>query len=463
VTQVTEGFSHIDQELCTGCGNCKDTCPADAIDGERHKPYVISEERCVGCGRCVQVCSAYDTIFQEQSTSRAKRLEQRGLPASLAEPLFAAYDRCFIAEVKAALVDPGRVVLAQFGPAVTTSLAEDFGLALGSVSTGRILAALKKLGFRKVFSFTLPAALAVLEEAHELVERLQSGRILPVINSSCPAAVKFIEQSRPELIHYIASSKSPNQIAGTLIKTYVASEMKLDPKRIYSVSIGPCTSRKFESCRPEMTSGGFANVDAVLTTRDIAWLIKDAGIDIRKLAEAEFDSELPTVPGMENVYCAPGDIAAAVLNVSLGMLSQNQSESLDVRFAETGTEGVRTASVRLGSFEIKAAAVTGLPAAVPFFDSMKAGKNEIAFLEMLACPLSCVSGGGQPKVLLPQDKAGAYAERAKFHSTLDAKALSALAKHPAVQKIYQGYFAKPCGDKSNKALHTQYVERKLSQ
>jgi NADP-reducing hydrogenase subunit HndD len=460
---VTEGFSHIDQELCTGCGNCKDTCPADAINGERHKPYVISEERCVGCGRCVQVCSAYDTIFQEQSTSRAKRLEQRGLPSCLTEPLFAAYDRCFIAEVKAALADPGRVVMAQYGPAVSESLAEDFGLAAGSVSTGRIVAALKKIGFRKVFSFTLPAALAVLEEAHELIERLQSGRILPVINSSCPAAVKFIEQFHPELIHYIAGSKSPSQIAGTLLKTYIAGAMKLDPKQIFSVSIGPCTSRKFEASRQEMTSGGYPNVDAVLTTRDLAHLIKDAGIDLQKIAEADFDSELPAIPGMENVYCAPGDIATAVFNVSLGLLSQNPADSLGVKFAETGTEGVRTASVRLGSFDIKAAAVTGLPDAVPFLDSMKAGKTEIAFLEMLACPMSCVSGGGQPKVLLPQDKAGAYAERAKLHSALDAQALSALAKHPAVQKIYQDYFAKPCGDKSNRALHTQYVERKLSQ
>jgi NADP-reducing hydrogenase subunit HndD len=200
-----------------------------------------------------------------------------------------------------------------------------------------------------------------------------------------------------------------------------------------------------------------------LTTRDLACLIKEAGIDIQKISEAGLDSELPAIPGLENVYCAPGDITAAVFNVSLGMLSQNTAETLDVKFTETGTEGVRTASVRLGSFDIRAATVSGLPGAVPFFDSMKAGKNEIAFLEMLACPLSCVSGGGQPKVLLPQDKAGTYAERAKLHSAPDGKALSALAKHPAVQKIYQDHFAKPCGDKSNKALHTQYVERKLSQ
>jgi iron only hydrogenase large subunit-like protein len=208
---------------------------------------------------------------------------------------------------------------------------------------------------------------------------------------------------------------------------------------------------------------GYPNVDAVLTTRELAYLIKDAGIDLLKLAEEDFDSELPAIPGMENVYCAPGDIATAVFHVSLGMLSQNPKDSPDVKFTETGTEGVRTTSVRLGSFDVKAAAITGLQSAIPFLDSMKAGKNELAFFEMLACPMGCISGGGQAKVLLPQDKAGVYAERASLHSTLDVKALSAIAKHPAVQKIYQDHFAKPCGDKSNRALHTQYVERKLSQ
>ncbi len=460
---MTEGFSCIDQELCTGCGNCTETCPADAISGEKKKPQTISEERCVGCGRCVQVCSAYDTIFQEYSTSRAKRLEARSLPSNLAEPLFAAYDRCSLAGVRAALADPDCVVMAQYGPAVSGALAEDFGLPAGKVSTGRIVAALKKTGFRKVYSYSLPAALAVLEEAYELVERLQSGKILPLINSSCPAAVKFIEQSHPELLHYLASSKSPHQIAGTLLKTYVANALKLDPKQIFSVSIGPCTSRKFESSRPEMTSAGYPNVDAVLTTRELAYLIRQSGIDLLKLSESDFDPELPAVPEIENLYCTPGDIAASVLHIGRGMLDQNAKEALEVKFAETGSEGVRAATVKLNSYDIKAVAITGLPAAVPYFDAMKSGNNEIAFLELLACPMGCVSGGGQPKVLLPQEKAGAYAERARLHSKLDAKTLVSLAKNPAVQRIYEGYLAKPCGDKSNRHLHTQYTERKLSQ
>ncbi len=460
---MTQGFSRIDEELCTGCGNCAKTCPTDAISGELHRPHVISEERCVSCGRCVQVCCAYDTVFQEFPTPRARRLEQRDLPADLKEPLFAAYNRFCLAEVRAALANPGLTVMAQLGPAVSGALAEDFGMPAGSVSTGRIVAALKKIGFRKVYSYTLPAALAVLEQAQELAERLQSGRVLPVINSSCPAAVKFVEQAYPELIHCLASSKSPHQIAGTLLKSHVAGALNLDPKEVYSVSVGPCTSRKFEVTRPELHADGIPAVNAAMTARELSCLIREAGVDLARIAEADYDAELPVIAGMDDVFCTPGDVATAVLHASRAMLAQGSAEPPDVRFADTDVEGVCRATVRLGGHELTAAAVTGLTGAAPFLDAMKAGRNELAYLELLACPMGCVSGSGQPKVLLPQDKPVAYAERARLHSNLDIGALVALPQHPSVQRIYRETFGKPCGDRSNRALHTEYVERKLSQ
>jgi len=458
---VTEGFSRIDQELCTGCGNCVSTCPAEAITGERYQPHTVSEERCVGCGRCVQVCSAYDTVFEEHKTTRAQRLEQRALPPGFAEPLFAAYDRCCISEVKTALGDPDRFVLAQCGPAVWGSLAEDFGLATGTVSPGQMVAALKKIGFRKVYDFSLAAALAITEEAHELVHRLQTGGILPVINSSCPAAVKFIEQFHPELLHYLASCKSPHMIAGVLLKSRVVTKMKLDPAQAYSVSIGPCTSRKFEAGRPEMGAGGSPHVDAVLTVRELAYMIKDAGIDPVNLPEEPFDAEIPAVPEMEGIYGTSSDIGASVLRAGYGLLQQSGTGSLEVKFAETGTEGVRAASAQLGEFKAKAVAINGLAAALPFFEAMKTGKNDVSFMELLACPMGCASGGGQPKVLLPQDKAGVYADRARVHSG-DAKNIEGIAQHPVVQRVYQECFSKCAGDKSNHALHTRYEERRLS-
>jgi NADP-reducing hydrogenase subunit HndD len=459
---VTEGFSRIDQDLCTGCGNCVSTCPAEAITGERHKPHTLSEERCVGCGRCVQVCSAYDTVFEEHVMTRAKRLEERALPASLAEPLFAAYDRNCLSEVRKAIADPNRFVLAQCGPAVWGALAEDFGLAAGSVSPGRMVAALTKLGFRKVYGFSLAAAIAVMEEAHELVHRLQTGGILPVINSSCPAAVKFIEQFHPELLHYLATCKSPHMIAGVLLKSRVAAKLKLDPSQIYSVSIGPCTSRKFEASRPEMSAGGFPHVDAVLTVRELAYMIKDAGIDLVNIPEQPLDSELPAIQETESIYGMPSDIAESVFHAGFELMHQGKKEPVEVKFVETGTEGVREASVWLGEFQVKAVAITGLTAALPYFEAMKKGKSEVAFMELLACPMGCVSGGGQPKVLLPQDKSVVYADRGRVNAG-DAKSMAGIAQHPAVQRVYEECFAKIAGDKSNRALHTQYEERKLSQ
>jgi NADP-reducing hydrogenase subunit HndD len=460
---VTEGFSRIDQELCTGCGNCKTTCPSDAISGDRHKPHMVSEERCVGCGRCVQVCSAYDTVFEERAMTRKRRLEIRDLPPGMVEPLFAAHDYCSISAVKKALNDPKRLVLAQCGPAVCGALAEDFGLASGSVPPGSIVAALKKIGFRKVYGFSLPATVAIIETAHEFVHRLQTGGILPIIGSSCPAAVKFIEQFHPELIHYLASCKSPHMIAGAMMKSHIAGRMHLDPAQVFSVSIGPCTSRKFEAGRPELSAGGYPHVDAVLTTRELAYMIKDAGIDLSNIAEQSFDAELPSVDGMDNVFCAAGDISEAVLHTSYGLLKQEATGSLNVNFAETGTEGVRTASVQLDEFKVKAVAITGLTNVAPFFDAIKTGKNEIAFMELLACPMGCVSGGGQPKVLLPQDKAAVYAGRAGLNSYAAGKKGESVVQIPAVQRIYQECFAKPSGDRSNRVLHTQYEERKLSQ
>jgi NADP-reducing hydrogenase subunit HndD len=459
---VTEGFSRIDRELCTGCRNCVETCPVEAISGEKNQPQILSEERCVSCGRCVQVCSAYDTVFQARSIARAERLEQRGLPSGLKEPLFAAYDRCFLREVQTALADRSRAVLAHCGPGVCSALAEDFGLAPGSISPGKIVAALKKIGFRKVYDFSFAAALALLEEAYELLERLHTGKILPVINSSCPAGVKFIEQFHPELIHYLAGCKSPSQIAGALIKSYVAETLKLAPESIYSVSIGPCASRKYEASRPEMSSNGHPHMDAVLTARELAYLIKDSGIDILKIAEESFDRELPEIAGIENVYCTPGGIAEAVLRVGRSLLSQKATASSGVKFAATETEGVRFASAQLDRFVVKAVAVTGLPVAIPFFEAMKSGKNEVALLEILACPMGCVSGGGQPKVLLPQDKESTYAERAKLNPGAGVEGLEAIINHPALRNIYRDYFRKSCGDRSNRVLHTQYMERKLS-
>jgi iron only hydrogenase large subunit-like protein len=433
------------------------------VEGEPRQPQTVREERCLCCGQCIQICSAYDSIFDTHVTDRAARLQQRNLPLSLTEPLFAMYDRQSMAEVKAALADADLFTMVQCDATVPGAIAEDFGLAAGSFSSGQVTAALRKLGFDKVGNTTLPAACALLEAAHELIERLEGGRILPVINSSCPAAVKFVEQFYPELIHYLCSCKSPQQIAGALFKSYGAEMAGTDPASVYSVSIGPCTARKFEANRPEMKSNGdhpHSHVDAVLTTRELAYLIKEAGIDLGGLVDEEFDRDLPEVPGLEKVYCQTGDITRAVLSTSRELLNHQKGSDFDIQLIAQ-SEGVHIAQGQLGNHEIKAVAVSGLRNAVPFLEAIRAGKNEFAFMELMACPQGCVSGGGQPKVLLPINKERVYAERARITSDGDSS-VRGIAKHAVVQQLYQCHFGKQYGDKSNRIVHTQYVERRLN-
>jgi iron only hydrogenase large subunit-like protein len=459
---VIEAMMQIDQELCTGCRRCADDCPTSAIEGEQGKPQTICEERCVHCGQCVQTCSAYDSIFDEHLTPRESRLNERHLFPSLKEPLFAVYDRNSLADVKAALASAsaGLFTTVQCDSTASMALAEDFGLAPGSVSAGQVVASLRKLGFRKVYNTNSLAGFAILEEAHELIERLNCGRVLPVIDSACPAAVKYIEQSYPELIYYLSSCKSPSQIAGALFKSYGAKTWGIDPAGIYSISVAPCTSRKFEASRPERKGDGHPArraVDVVLTTRELAYLIKDAGIDVTGLAPEEFDDDLGGIPWLANVYCTTGDVTQAVLHTSPELLNHGAGSPLNLAFPDAPTEGARVISVSVAGCNVKAVAVSGLRNAIPFFEAMKAGKREFGFMEVRACPMGCVSGGGQPKVLLPQDKLPAYGERARLTSLCSANNRSKISEDPAVQRVYQGYFNKPCGDKSNRVLHTQWA------
>ncbi len=461
---MTDGIIQIDQELCTGCRRCAENCPSSAIEGEQGKPQTICEVKCAHCGQCVQICSAYDSIFDENFTPRESQLKERHQFPWLTEPLFASYDRNCLAEVKAALTDGQLFTVVQCDSAVVTALPEDFGLPPGSVPAGAVVAALRQLGFRKVYNANSLAAFCVLEEAHELIERLKCGRTLPVIDSACPAAVEFIGQSYPELNHYLSSCKSPQQVAGALFKSYGAEVWGIKPARIFSVSVVPCTSRKFEACRAGLESDGppgSKEVDAVLTTRELAYLIKDAGIDIFALAPEGFDSDLGGVPWLSNFYCSTGDVAQAVLQTCPEMLDKDVRTSQEIVLSDAQAEGTRVASVCVNGYDIKAVAVSGLRNAVPIFEALKAGKREFAFMEVRACPVGCVSGGGQPKVLLPQDKLPTYIKRAAVTPPCRADHPSRISEDPAIQQIYQGHFKKPVGDMSNRLLHTQNSERRL--
>lgn len=444
----------IDRELCTRCGHCVEVCPAGAINPEPRTERSIAAERCVKCGRCVQNCSAFDSLFDEPAGRRAQRLLERSLPSTLTEPLFAAYDRTSLPEIRAALLERNLVTVIHCDTAVFAPLAEEFGLPPGSLRMAQVVSALRVLGFNKVYSNTLPAAVSVLEQAKELTDRVQKGGNLPLINASCPAAVQFIEQHYPELIHYFSGCRSPRQLAGSLTKAWLAELFHVDPAYLYNISLASCTAHKFEAARPELRTAGKREIDAVMTTRELAWLMKHEGIAPNLLEDSEFDEQMAVVPEAAGVFCHTGDISQAVLAAAADMLGAREA-------ALEATRGEGTASfyrIRVDGRDYPAAAVSGLQEAVPFLEAARAGKSTLRFLEIMACPQGCVSGGGQPKVLLPKQQAEIYGKRVAACIEQEAGAAH-LAQNETVRRLYEEVLLTPPGDKSNRVLYTRYVER----
>lgn len=453
-------FIHIDQELCTGCRRCVQVCPADAIEGEKGQPHTINRERCIICGQCVQICSAYASIFDEGIAPREQKLAERGLLPSVREPLFAAYNRGDAPQVKAALTDPSLFKVVQCAPAVRVAIAEEFGLPLGSLTPGKMAAALKAAGFDRIYDTNFTADLTIMEEASELVQRLTQDGRLPMFTSCCPGWVKYVEDAYPELIPHLSSCKSPQQMAGALFKTFGAKLDGVDPARVYSLSVMPCTCKKFECERPEMTASGYRDVDAVLTTRELAQLLKDAGIDFDNLAEAEFDKPLGTYTGAGAIFGVTGGVMEAALRTSYEWVTGQSLPELDF-VTVRGGEGVRKAAVRLGDLELKVIIVAGLKHVRDLLEQVKAGQADFHFMEVMTCPVGCVSGGGQPKVLLPGDKPVAYAGRTGSTYCHDA-ALPLRKSHdnPEIQKLYEAFLGKPLGPESHHLLHTHYASRR---
>jgi iron only hydrogenase large subunit-like protein len=452
----TGGFIQIDQELCTGCRHCAGNCPVQAISGETKNPQSVSADRCVACGQCVQICTAFDSIFDERWGRRTERLHEREMPQSVMEPLFAAHDCNFLPEIKAALIEQNLRTVVHCDASVIGPLAEEFGLRTGSIKPGQVVAALRKLGFHRVYSNTFSVGIAILEQAREIAERVRKGGNLPVINSSCPAAVRFIEQSFPELIHFLSGCRSPRQIAGSLTKAYLAQQFKTDPAYLFNVSLASCTAHKLEATRSELRVGEHRDIDAVLTGRELAWMLKHEGFEPSLLEESEFDQELPPIDELRKVFCHIGDVAQAVLETTGELLGVDQA-AIECSAADGG--GACFSKVRIGDQEYGAASASGLQNAAPFLEAVRKGESPFHYLELMACPQGCVSGGGQPKVLLPERRNPIYATRAKLKALAPAKPGARLSTNAAIRHLYDDFFGRAWGDKSNHVLQTRYVER----
>jgi len=457
LTVKTEGFISIDKELCTGCRRCANVCPVNAIEGESGQPQTINAQSCVLCGQCIQICSAYASAFDEDISPREQKMQERNMLPSVKEPLFASYYTGHAQVVKEALANLSLFTMVQCAPAVRVAIAEEFGMPFGSLTPGKMASALKKLGFSRVYDTNFAADLTIMEESNELIKRITEGGILPMFTSCCPAWVKFIEQAYPELIPNLSSCKSPMQMAGTLFKTYGAQVDGVDAAKVYSVSVMPCVCKKFECERPEMKDSGYRDVDVVITTRELAQLIKDAGIDFNELPEKDFDKPLGTYSGAGSLFGTTGGVMEAALRTAYKKITNQEIPDINLKFVRGG-EGVRSLDIKVGDLTLKVAVVAGLKNVVPILEAIKAGKVDFQFIEVMTCPVGCVSGGGQPKVLMADEQANAYANRTCNMYVHDEN-MQYRKSHdnPEIQKIYKEFLVE---DSIHHLLHTKYTSRR---
>lgn len=450
----------IDKNLCTGCRECAEVCPAYAIVGEQGQPQTIDVSRCVMCGQCVQKCKSYVSILTHGKDAYEKVKKERNIPDSVQEPLFAAHAVCNLNKVKEAIADPDKFTVVQCAPAVRVAIAEEFGADLGSLTPGRLAAALRALGFDRIYDTNFPADLTIMEEGTELIKRIKEGGVLPMFTSCCPAWVKFLENNYPELKDHLSTAKSPQQMGGAVFKSYGASLEKLDGSRIYSVAVMPCTCKEFECQRPEMRDSGYQDVDVAITTRDLAWLIKEQGIDWNHLEDEDFDQPLGEYTGAGTIFGVTGGVMEAAIRTGYELVTGEPIPDVEVT-AVRGTEGFRTSKIKVGDLELKVGVVTGLKNVMPVLEAVKSGVLTLDFIEVMSCPAGCISGGGQPKLLMDTDREEAYRTRREATFTHDRQ-LPYRKSHenPAIKKIYDEFLEEPNSHIAHHLLHTSYcIER----
>jgi NADH-quinone oxidoreductase subunit G len=451
--------------------------PVDATSPSVHR----DSKKCIVCGRCVTVCSEIQTVSAIDMVNRGFDVSvntffKEGLGNSSCVncgqctvfcPTGALREHSETDDVWDAILDPAKIVVVQEAPAIRVTLAEEFGMDMGTVTVGKMYAALKKIGFDYVFDTNFTADLTIMEEGTELIERVKSGGLLPLITSCSPGWIKFMETYFPDFAPYTSTCKSPQQMFGTLVKTYFAKEKGLDPAKIVSVSVMPCTAKKFEARRPEMNDSGYQDVDHVLTTRELVRMIKEARIDFKNLPEECPDDLLASYTGAATIFGATGGVMEAAIRSAYFLLAGKNLADLDVK-AVRGLEGIKEATltipaVGLGDLTVKVAVAHGLGNARILMEKVQeqirtTGKSEYAFIEIMACPGGCVGGGGQPYGSVIADRArrgeGLYRED---------KGMAKRQSHenPGVALIYEKFLGQPGSPTSHKLLHTCYFERSL--
>ncbi len=442
----------------------------DALD-DCGPSIVRDSSKCIKCYRCVTVCENIQTVSALSATFRGDKVKISpafNLPLDqvactncgqciMVCPVGAIYEKDSTAAVWQALNDPNKHVVVQEAPAIRAALGEEFGLEPGTLVTGRMITALRRLGFDRVFDTNFSADLTIMEEGNELLKRVKEGGTLPMITSCSPGWIKFCEHFYPEQLDHLSSCKSPQQMFGALVKTYYAGKAGIDPKDIVSVSIMPCTAKKYECLRDEMRSSGYEDVDYVLTTRELARMIKEAGIDFANLADGDYDTPMGEYTGAGTIFGATGGVMEAALRTVYAVVTGENMPDLNISPVR-GLEGIKAASMKVGELgEVRVAVAHGLGSARKLMDEIRAGKSEYHFIEIMACPGGCVAGGGQP---IPTNNAIREKRAAAlYRDDAEVQAKRQSHENESVCRLYEEFLEKPLGHKSHELLHTHYVKR----
>ena len=436
-----------DNNKCILCRRCVAVCEKTqgiGVIGPNNRGFAtfigsafdmgLGQTSCVSCGQCIAVC-----------------------------PTGALYEKDYTDQILEAIADPDKYVVVQTAPSVRAGLGEEFGYPMGTDVEGKMAAALRRIGFDKVFDTDWAADLTIMEEATELLHRIQNGGVLPLITSCSPGWIKYCEHYFPDMTENLSSCKSPQQMFGAMLKTYFAEKEGIDPAKIVSVSVMPCTAKKFEIGREDQNAAGVPDVDIAITTRELARLIRRCGISFTDLPDEKFDDPMGESTGAAVIFGATGGVMEAALRTAVETLTGEELAKLDFTDVR-GTEGVKEASYNVAGMDIRVAVASGLANARTLLNKVKSGEVQYHFIEIMGCPGGCVNGGGQPQVSGEvRNFTDVRAIRAGvLYRNDEAKAIRKSHENPAIKKLYEEYLGEPGSHKAHEYLHTTYVKRTIN-
>ena len=428
-------------------------------------------DKCILCGKCVRVCedvqgvSAIDFVGRGSKTVIGTAFSQ-GLAASscvncgqcvVVCPTGALVEHNYVTEVLSALRDPDKYVVVQHAPAVSVTLAEEFGVPPGTDCDGQMVAALRRAGFKRVFDTSFSADLTIMEEGSELVQRITTGGVLPMFTSCSPGWIKFMETFYPDMLPHLSTCKSPQQMLGAIVKSYFAEREKIDPAKIISVSIMPCTAKKFEAGRAEMSQEYIQDVDYVLTTREAGQLLRMCGVGMMGLEPEAPDTPFGERSTAGKIFGASGGVMEAAVRSAHFLITGKELPGLDIQPLR-GLEGAKELKANIGGVNVGAAVVSGLGNARALIEQIRAGRKDLHFIEVMTCPGGCINGGGQP---LHSNKTAVLARMKKLYDLDRSATLRVSHDNVSVKRLYSEFLGKPLGEKSHHLLHTTYHPREV--